>query len=311
MPDYSKDFPFEWRERHASIYEDGSSATEAHEVRKVGSLGVQAIRFCRGSNSNFDPACPELVLGLTLAGSAAVRWSWGDRWRENAERTRGQFGLSPIGEPGYFEVDGPHEVLAICIPLAGLGSMFADDDSGIRTDYKALHEAYRYDRMVFQVSTHLWDLAGEPSPASTFEADAALRFLLARLSRLADERGPEPEVELLKFSPSECRVVVDYVESHLSQSISVSQLAKQVGMPVRRFHSSFVASFGTSPSRYLRAVRLARARELIKSGRSLSEVVNDCGFADQSHLTRLYRSRFGVTPGADRGNSTDAQVLPG
>jgi AraC-like DNA-binding protein len=44
--------------------------------------------------------------------------------------------------------------------------------------------------------------------------------------------------------------------------------------------------------------RLARARALILAGTPLAEVAAATGFADQPHLTRLFRRTYGVTPGA-------------
>jgi AraC-like DNA-binding protein len=40
-----------------------------------------------------------------------------------------------------------------------------------------------------------------------------------------------------------------------------------------------------------------RAQALIAEGRALSEAAAAAGFADQSHLTRHFSARFGITPG--------------
>ncbi|HWU35634.1 MAG TPA: helix-turn-helix domain-containing protein [Methylovorus sp.] len=42
---------------------------------------------------------------------------------------------------------------------------------------------------------------------------------------------------------------------------------------------------------------LITARKLIAQGHKLSDVASLCGFADQSHLTRSFRKKIGVTPG--------------
>ena len=56
-------------------------------------------------------------------------------------------------------------------------------------------------------------------------------------------------------------------------------------------------AFGTSPHRFQVGRRLARAQEMIAAGVPLSEAAAATGFADQSHLTRHFSARFGVTPG--------------
>jgi AraC-like DNA-binding protein len=49
----------------------------------------------------------------------------------------------------------------------------------------------------------------------------------------------------------------------------------------------------------------ARARRLIESGADLAQAAADAGFADQSHLTRVFRAMVGVTPGEFRAGVTD------
>ena len=49
---------------------------------------------------------------------------------------------------------------------------------------------------------------------------------------------------------------------------------------------------------YLNAVRIAQAQALIRRGMPLAAVALECGFADQSHLTRRFKGSVGVTPSA-------------
>ena len=61
-------------------------------------------------------------------------------------------------------------------------------------------------------------------------------------------------------------------------------------------HGQFRLVFGTSPYRYLLMRRLDLAREEIHRGRPLADVAVEAGFADQAHLTRMFRDAFGLTP---------------
>jgi AraC family transcriptional regulator len=52
---------------------------------------------------------------------------------------------------------------------------------------------------------------------------------------------------------------------------------------------------------YVRRLRVEHARrELMTTSRSLADIAHSAGFADQAHLSRVFRQLTGVTPGAFR-----------
>ncbi|MGB3616027.1 MAG: AraC family transcriptional regulator [Elainellaceae cyanobacterium] len=93
--------------------------------------------------------------------------------------------------------------------------------------------------------------------------------------------------------------VIDYMKASLAQDLSVLDLAALTGLSESHFSRSFKQSVGVSPYRYLMGLRVERAKALLE-GRSLSisAVALDCGFANQTHLTKVFRRVVGVTPKA-------------
>ena len=75
------------------------------------------------------------------------------------------------------------------------------------------------------------------------------------------------------------------------------ELEKITGLDRFALSRHFRAATGTSPHRYQVGRRLARAQRMIADGMALSEAAAATGFADQSHLTRHFAARFGLTPG--------------
>lgn len=61
---------------------------------------------------------------------------------------------------------------------------------------------------------------------------------------------------------------------------------------------SFAAHFGLTPHAYLMQRRASRARDLIRSGSPLAAAAFESGYADQSHMTRDFRRRYGLNPAA-------------
>lgn len=60
----------------------------------------------------------------------------------------------------------------------------------------------------------------------------------------------------------------------------------------------FRAAFGTSPTRFRTMRQLDHARRLMESGQPLCDVALQAGFADQSHMQRMFKRTYGLTPGS-------------
>ncbi len=85
------------------------------------------------------------------------------------------------------------------------------------------------------------------------------------------------------------------------ERLTIRDVAVRCGVHPVYLAREFRRHFGMSPGSYLRHCRLARAATLVaRGGSTLSAVAAASGFADQSHLTNLFRSVYGVTPGVYR-----------
>lgn len=91
--------------------------------------------------------------------------------------------------------------------------------------------------------------------------------------------------------------VVAFVSKHYMREIEVSDLAEYVNLSVSQLQREFSTHFGITPIRYIREVRIGVARHLLStSDASLSQIAVDCGFYDQSHFIRHFKSSTGLTP---------------
>ncbi|MFT4240851.1 MAG: AraC family transcriptional regulator [Acidovorax sp.] len=79
---------------------------------------------------------------------------------------------------------------------------------------------------------------------------------------------------------------------------SLAELAAETGLSRYQLVRQFARATGLTPHAYLLQRRLQQARRLITAGTPLAEAAAASGFADQSHLTRVFTRSFGVTPGA-------------
>ena len=78
---------------------------------------------------------------------------------------------------------------------------------------------------------------------------------------------------------------------------AVTQIARQMGNSKRRLERHFRAALDTSPQAAFLDIRLSFARHLVEStDKSIATIAVECGFCDSSHLSRMFRRRFGCTP---------------
>lgn len=130
-------------------------------------------------------------------------------------------------------------------------------------------------------------------------ADGMATALAAQLLRLHGRAEPSHRGGL---PVRKLRLLTEFVDERLDHQISVDELAGLAGLSPFHFSRAFRQSTGSTPHRFVMDRRLDRARELLgRSGTSVAAVAAVCGFADQAHLARLFRQRFGIAPSQARG----------
>ncbi|MBH9346152.1 helix-turn-helix transcriptional regulator, partial [Pseudomonas aeruginosa] len=79
--------------------------------------------------------------------------------------------------------------------------------------------------------------------------------------------------------------------------LSLAELASIAGLSRYQVLRAFSRATGLTPYAYLLQRRLERARGLLGTDQPLADIALACGFADQSHLTRLFARLYGISPG--------------
>jgi AraC family transcriptional regulator len=97
------------------------------------------------------------------------------------------------------------------------------------------------------------------------------------------------------------RMVIDHVESHLSEKTTIAELSGLLDLSRFHFIRSFKKAVGMPPHQYIMQRRIERARELLgERSLSVSEIAARSGFGGVAQMTRAFRQIVGTTPTAYR-----------
>jgi transcriptional regulator GlxA family with amidase domain len=142
--------------------------------------------------------------------------------------------------------------------------------------------------------------------ATAIDSDhAAAKYCIAQASALlqVDHAGGESEVcDRTSFargglSPWQVRQVTRHIDASLASTIRTDDCAGMVRLSNSHFRRAFKTTFGETFYGYVSRRRVQRAQELMMTtDRALCEIALRCGFADQSHFTRVFRRLVGPSP---------------
>ena len=126
------------------------------------------------------------------------------------------------------------------------------------------------------------------------------------IARLADALAAHDPISRASAAEPACGRAVRLARDCLDEAVPVSSAALERLTGLSRFALArhFRKSVGTSPHRYAVMRRLERAKRMIGGGTTLADTASACGFSDQAHMTRQFRSAYGLSPGQWRAFAT-------
>lgn len=89
----------------------------------------------------------------------------------------------------------------------------------------------------------------------------------------------------------------EVIHSHLYEDLSLEELAFFTGMSLSSFKRKFKEVFANSPTRYIKAKRLEKAKHLLEtSDLRITEIAYDCGFNDPGYFSKSFTAAFKLSP---------------
>ncbi|TCL82614.1 MULTISPECIES: AraC family transcriptional regulator [unclassified Rathayibacter] len=123
-------------------------------------------------------------------------------------------------------------------------------------------------------------------------ADAVGTALVAHLLSL-----PEPTAAPAGLSRAQLALVTDHLAARLADPVTLDELAALVHLSPFHFLRRFSASTGSTPMRYLTALRMEHGRELLRrTDTPVAAIAAACGYATPAAFAAAYRRHHGASP---------------
>jgi len=141
----------------------------------------------------------------------------------------------------------------------------------------------------------------QPGPMGRAYAESLVVLAVTELVRHHSTLAGAPKSAEDDLPSRRFRRIIDYIDAHLSEDLSLLALACEAGMSAARFARGFRRATGHSVHQYLLKRRLEWAAALLGGAeQAIAEVALMTGFCSQSHLTTTFLRLYGTTPAAYR-----------
>ncbi len=253
------------------------------------------------------PAMPDISLVLFIGGAMRLESRHANGPWEALYLRQGDLILRP-GAGQSYEVrwkaisSVPTQTLHLRLSndlLARTAEELADRDP---TRLALVERSGFQDSLLTQIGLALWRELEQPTAAGKLYAQTAAQMLAVHLLRYYTSGGviKEPSQGL---THQQMMRVMDFVQEHLGQDLSLEALAQQAGFSSYHFARLFRQTTGESPHQFVLRQRIERAQSLLKERDTpLARVAVESGFANQSHFTQVFKRHLGLTPRAFRQN---------
>lgn len=135
-----------------------------------------------------------------------------------------------------------------------------------------------------------------PGTSCSLYGDGLIAAIVGALLEGAPPPDDRPKGRL---TPGQLRRVTDFIRANCTRTIRLQELAALAGLSPSYFSAAFKASTGLPPHKWQMRARIEQVKRALETDpMPLADVAAATGFADQAHLTRVFRQVVGTTPGA-------------
>jgi AraC-like DNA-binding protein len=197
-------------------------------------------------------------------------------------------------------LDKPHHVVFFYLPRGALDAIADDADAPRIGDLN--HNPMSFDdATVDNLGRAVLPALSRPDQASQLFVDHVLMAVGVHVAQTYGGMRALARPVRGGLAPWQVRRAKEILCANLDGRVPLKELAQECRLSVSHFSHAFRRSMGAAPHNWLLTRRVEAAKQKLRDHRlTLSDVALACGFADQSHLTRVFTRMVGISPGAWR-----------
>jgi AraC family transcriptional regulator len=211
-----------------------------------------------------------------------------------------RFCLTPGDASAYWQHSGDPEILQLYLRKSVYDNvveeMFGGGAPGVVPRFAIV------DPLLEQLALAVIGALADGGVEDRLYVETLAQMIAVHLARAHSSHArPKPTPATDGLSQGRIRRLLDYIEAHLGEDVSLQSMAAAVELSPLYLSRAFRATVGESPHQYVIARRVERAKRLLRDTEaSIAEIAFASGFSSQSHMSTWFRRLVGVSPAAYR-----------
>ncbi|MEL7245796.1 MAG: AraC family transcriptional regulator [Cyanobacteria bacterium J06573_2] len=228
-----------------------------------------------------------------LSAPLSVDYQQNDKW-QNCLMKPGDLFLIPDGASHAARWEEAGELLVIALEADLINKIAPEAVKG--KNIEIIRAQAQSDGLIANIALAFKEELESGGCGGELYRDTLTSALVARLLRNYSATPTTCEAKG-RLGKRKLNLVLDYIQAHIAEEITLSQMAKIADLSPFHFSRIFKESVGVSPNRYVNYCRVEKAKRLLEQQQiSISQISAACGYSNPSYFIRQFRKIMGVTP---------------
>lgn len=286
------------------------SRPEFEEVRAISSRSERPLFFARYRHDRPSlglleqtPLADQLIVSVELRPFRPINVFCDGHHKRKPATEPGALALYDMRKSWCADIRDPFNTLQVFLTIDSFRD-FATERRSDFLDFRFDIQESQYDTVMLHLMQAMLPTLERPNEVSALYLDSMFLAVRDHIAETYGSFNKRATSNRLGLTARQLRHALEYIEANLGQDVSLADVADASGTSVSSVTRGFNTALNVSPHRWLLNRRIALAQRLIyERAIPLNEVAIACGFADQSHLTRVFVRNIGSSPAVWRRRS--------